>query len=172
MIRVSAALTALLLSALPLPGVMTQAEAQDTLQDFFAGDPIGTCRAEAEDPAHCIGKVMSECEGSPLVKTEDDAGTCVQLEHDYWDAELNATYGALMTAFEALDAEYGDASGVTANPLADRLRRMQRDWIPYRDSRCELERNAPTLGGAIMVTRCLMQVTAEQTLFLASKLPR
>ena len=92
-------------------------------------------------------------------------GGCLSKELDWWDARLNAAYGALMKREKADDAEYG-GEGIPAKAPA--LRAMQRAWIAWRDATCDYERSqwGGGTGGGPATVGCLMRLTGEQALYL------
>ena len=129
-------------------------------QVTFHPDPVLDCLDDATTPSMrhaCIGTAANLC----MIDTQGGSstpvmGACLNSELDWWDSRLNTVYGKLMT-------QYADQPG-----LAERLRAMQRNWIPYRDARCDFE-FAQWDGGTGQgpaLAACLMTATAEQTLVL------
>lgn len=120
-------------------------------------------RAEAHD---CIGRAASACMAQPMGETTVGMGFCLDSELSLWDEMLNAAYRARRADYEARDT--GRIEG--APPLADTLRDMQRQWIGFRDARCSFEAaqwHGGTGAGPALLG-CMLQVTAEQALYLGT----
>ena len=98
-------------------------------------------------------------------------GFCYGAEYDYWDARLNAAYGALMAMEKAAEAELGELGSAAPSPAAA-LRDMQRAWIGYRDAAClyEVSQWGGGTGGGPAGAGCMMQITGEQALALEARL--
>ena len=135
----------------------------------FDPAPLDTCLAELEDAAQaadCIGRASSVCMEQPMGESTPGMGFCLDAEYALWDAKLNEAYQFLRTEYQAQDADRLEG----APALADALRDMQRGWIGFRDARCEFEA-AQWYGGtgaSPAFMGCVLQVTAEQTLYLWS----
>ena len=133
--------------------------------------PEGTMQCMMENPGmevSCVGVSADEC----MADTEGGGSTagmsgCLDAELTYWDARLNAAYGARLTAAKAADAE-AKAGGWTAPPQEEALRAMQRAWIAFRDARCEYAASlwGGGTGGGPAAIGCLMLTTGEQALYL------
>lgn len=152
---------------LALAALITTPLAAQDLQ--FDPAPLDTCLAELEDAAQsadCIGRASSACMEQPMGESTPGMGFCLDAEYALWDAKLNEAYQFLRTEYQAPDADRFEG----APALADALRDMQRGWIGYRDARCEFEA-AQWYGGtgaSPAFLGCMMQVTAEQTIYLWS----
>jgi uncharacterized protein YecT (DUF1311 family) len=96
---------------------------------------------------------------------------CYDKELAFWDARLNAAYGALMEIEKAGDAELKEL-GSAAPSTSAALREMQRAWIGYRDAACayELSQWGGGTGGGPATADCLMRLTAAQALTLEERL--
>lgn len=148
---------ALLLAASP-------AAAQDVV---FDGTRIAACRVAPPggDPMACIGVEASRC----IDVTEGGISTagmvaCIGRELDWWDARLNEVYPMVRAEARELDA----GAGEYAPSQADALLEMQRAWIAFRDGRCAYERSwwGGGTGGGPAAMGCLLQMTAEQVIYL------
>jgi uncharacterized protein YecT (DUF1311 family) len=139
----------------------------------FDPAPTEACLAAAPaDVASCIGHAADACMvENEMGETTIGMGFCLSQEWAWWDARLNAAYGALMARHEAGDAEV-KAEGIEAPSVAEALRGMQRAWIVYRDEACDYERAqwAGGTGGGPATAACLMQQTGEQALALEGRL--
>ncbi len=127
-------------------------------------DPTIDCLDDAIDTPMrqaCIGAAANLCMiDNPGGSSTVGMGFCLDQERAWWDARLNEVYNALL-------AQHADRPDVQ-----DRLREMQRAWIPYRDARCDFEFvqwNGGTGQGPALLA-CLMAATAEQTLVLEDQL--
>lgn len=135
----------------------------------FDPAPLESCLAEQEDMAQspdCVGLAASACMEQPMGETTPGMGFCLDAEYALWDAKLNEAYQFLRDEYQAQDADRFEG----APALGDALRDMQRGWISYRDARCEFEA-AQWYGGtgsSPAFLGCMMQVTADQTLYLWS----
>lgn len=149
---------------LALTLLATPAAAQDLV---FDGSRIAACYSNVfgNEARACIGAEAERC------MTETPGGTstagmsgCLSLEHDWWDARLNAVYAEVRAAARDMDATAGEY----APSQADALVAMQRAWIAFRDERCAYERSwwGGGTGGGPATMACLMQMTAEQVIYL------
>lgn len=145
------------------------AVAQDVV--FDAGR-IAACRTAPPggDPMACIGAEASRC----MDVTEGGYSTagmvaCMGLELDWWDARLNEVYPRIRAEAREMDATAGEY----APSQADALLAMQRAWIGFRDARCAYERSmwGGGTGGGPASVGCLLQMTAEQVLYLENAGP-
>ncbi len=160
--------------ALALSPLSAQAQAPAQAQDMtFDPAPTEACLAAATaDPASCIGHAADAC---MLENEQGDTtmgmGFCLSQEWQWWDARLNAAYGALMEKHEAGDAQV-KAEGLEVASVAEALRAMQRAWIVSRDAACDYERAqwAGGTGGGPATAACLMQQTGVRTLELEGKI--
>lgn len=130
---------------------------------------LDACLESISDGAQsndCIGLAAAACMGQPMGQTTPGMGFCLGAEHDLWDAKLNAAFQTLRADYAAQDADRFEG----APALAEALRDMQRGWIAFRDARCSFEA-AQWYGGtgsSPAFLGCVMQMTAEQTLYLWS----
>ena len=135
----------------------------------FDPTPLETCLASLEDPAaspDCIGRAAYGCMEQPMGETTPGMAFCLEGEFDQWDVKLNEAYQALRSGY--LEQDENRLQGAPA--LADALRDMQRGWISFRDARCGFE-TAQWHGGtgsSPAFLGCMMQMTAEQTIYLWS----
>lgn len=135
----------------------------------FDPAPTETCLAEISDGPQayeCIGRAAMACMAQPMGDTTPGMGFCLDSELWLWDGKLNEAYQMLRDEYRAIDADRFEGTPA----LADALRDMQRGWIVFRDSRCEFE-TAQWYGGtgsSPAFLGCMMQMTAEQTLYLWS----
>ncbi|MGR3467574.1 MAG: lysozyme inhibitor LprI family protein [Shimia sp.] len=117
----------------------------------------------ASEPRHaCIGRTAAACIDSGGAGAV--VGYCYGQELDYWDELLNIFYRDARDAARARDAEEGDVPWLVAPPLLQ----MQREWIAYRNQRCETV--GALYGGGTGAgragTECRMRATAEQVFVL------
>jgi uncharacterized protein YecT (DUF1311 family) len=140
----------------------------------FSTEATESCLAAAADrPARdvCVGLSADACIDTPDGYTTVGMGFCYGEEHGFWDARLNAAYGALMDVEEAADAELKEL-GAAAPSASAALRDMQRTWIAYRDAACAYERSqwGGGTGGGPATAACMMRLTAAQALTLEERL--
>lgn len=148
--------------ALALALAASPAAAQDMV---FDGARIDACRAAGGDPKACIGVEAERCMSETMGGTSTAGmSACLGLELDWWDARLNEVYREVRAAARDMDATAGDY----APSQADALLEMQRAWIAFRDGRCAYERSwwGGGTGGGPAGVGCLMQMTAEQAIYL------
>lgn len=137
----------------------------------FSADETATCVAAAGTQAEkraCAGTSANACmDSSDGGYSTVGMGGCLSMELDWWDARLNIAYATLMKREKADDAEFADQSDYIPSK-SKALRAMQRAWIPFRDARCDYERSqwGGGTGGGPATVSCLLQATADQTLFL------
>jgi uncharacterized protein YecT (DUF1311 family) len=119
----------------------------------------------------CIGLASAACMQVGPGGTTAGISGCLERELDWWDARLNAAYGALMARDRAADAEM-KRLGAAAPSQAEALRAMQRAWIAWRDTTCDYERAqwGGGTGGGPATHACLVQRTGEQALYLETTL--
>lgn len=117
----------------------------------------------------CIGRSSEAC-----MQTEEGGFTtlgtasCLGMERDLWDVQLNRVYREQIAAAKLRDAEEATAfDGAFAN-LEDSLRAAQRAWIPFRDAQCALEYAYWGSGSMRQIAGagCHMRMTAERTIEL------
>ena len=121
----------------------------------------------------CIGMAANACmHASGSFGDPNIAKWCLSQETDYWDAKLNSAYQDLMVELQRIE----DEAGQTMLQTPESLRAMQRNWIAYRDARCEFEYAQYTngSGGAgsstVSIYECQMQATGEQAIYLDKRL--
>ncbi len=157
--------------ALALTGLAQTAQAQDLVFDTTG---LAACFATADDKRDCIGMAADACmEASEYGYSTVGMGGCLDKEFAWWDTQLNHNYQALMALEKADDAEMA-GDGFNAPKKADALRAMQRAWIPFRDATCDYEMSqwGGGTGGGPAVIGCMMRLSAEQTIYLASSRQR
>jgi uncharacterized protein YecT (DUF1311 family) len=138
--------------------------AQDVVFDIA---PTETCVAQGGNEA-CIGEATSLCfNATDYGFTTVGMVQCISQEYQWWDARLNRVFGDLKANLAAQDDAFPDEP-----QQAPALVEMQRAWIAYRDATCEFERREWGSGTAGRPTyaSCLLQETAEQALFLETRL--
>lgn len=144
--------------------------------------PVEAClsqkQAEAKqddmpDYAACIGVASGPCMDSPEGSTTVGMSACLKQEYDVWDGLLNASYGRVMTAAKATDAEMAELGSAT-EPQEPLLKQMQRDWITFRDAACAYERSrwGGGTGSGPASANCMMHLTAQQYLWLRGYEPQ
>lgn len=135
----------------------------------FSPAPLEACLA-AGGGRGCIGLAAEACmEATPWGASTVGMTACLGTEHEWWDARLNATYQALMAKEKRNDADFPPPEGLG---LAETLRAQQRAWIAFRDARCtyEMAQWMGGTGGRPAHAACLLQMAAEQTLSLQTRL--
>jgi uncharacterized protein YecT (DUF1311 family) len=139
----------------------------------FDPAPTEACLAAAPaDIASCIGHAADACmQENPQGETTMGMGFCLSQEWEWWDARLNAAYGALMERHARSDAEL-KAEGVETALVAEALREAQRAWIAFRDASCDYERaqRGGGTGGGPATAACLMRHTGVRTLELEGRI--
>ena len=133
-----------------------------------------SCLAAAADlPGRraCIGEAADRCVDTPDGQTTVGMGFCYGAERDWWDARLNAAYGALMEMETGVEAELKEMGSAAPSPAAA-LREMERAWIAWRDAACEYEVSqwGGGTGGGPAWSQCTMEMTGEQALALEARL--
>jgi uncharacterized protein YecT (DUF1311 family) len=123
--------------------------------------------AAAKKPSDtCIGTVQDSCMKAPGGETTVGMNDCAGRETAIWDERLNAAYKAALAGDLgrlAIAAEKGRS--MTG---ADLLRRAQRAWISFRDTKCEAA-SLPMYGGTgagLLAGSCYLQETARQAIWL------
>ena len=113
----------------------------------------------------CIGVSASRCMQQAGGDSTYGMGFCLDGELQYWDGMLNEAYQQLRAVRQISDAELPDNLAVQAETLRD----MQRAWIRYRDARCGHEASLwqGGTGASPAFMQCMMQLTAEQALYLS-----
>jgi uncharacterized protein YecT (DUF1311 family) len=120
-------------------------------------------------PESCIGIISTPC-----LQTDEGMSTygmmaCFGRELDVWDARLNTAYKAALAS--DADSGFDDKS---AEVIAQNLRDVQRNWIPFRDATCDVLHSdgIPIFGSQSKVdgVDCHLQLTARQALWIEGKL--
>ncbi|MFD1880934.1 lysozyme inhibitor LprI family protein [Paracoccus pacificus] len=149
---------------------------------LFAASPVAAIGGDASgvDPqalAQCISNADSDgarldCAGTaqpaciayaksryPEMNPVDMQLNCLDAEWQYWETELTRVYTELLATEEARGADRAAA-----------LRRMERDWISFRDARCAYDKvtNGRGTGGAVAEPQCKLNETARQVILLMS----
>ena len=138
-------------------------------------DPAATeaCLSTSDGAARfdCVGLAATACMDAPGAESTVGMTGCLGGELDYWDARLNAAYGALMQVEGRVEAEMAEA-GSSASKPAEALRDMQRAWIAWRDASCLYERSqwGGGTGGGPASADCAMRLTAAQAMALEDRL--
>lgn len=93
--------------------------------------------------------------------TQQDMNICAEEDWQEADAALNDTYGEVMAAMKAMDADLPPA----LHGGEDALRTAQRAWITYRDANCTAAGFLMRGGSAepLLVYGCLRQMTLDRT---------
>ncbi|MCZ0962586.1 lysozyme inhibitor LprI family protein [Paracoccus benzoatiresistens] len=119
--------------------------------------------AETPDYAACIGAASGPCMESPGGYSTVGMSWCLNEELGVWDRKLNDSYGRVMAAAKAADAEMTDL-GSAAEKQEPLLKQMQRDWIAFRDAACAYERSrwGGGTGGGPASVDCSLRLTAQQ----------
>ncbi|TVP72060.1 MAG: DUF1311 domain-containing protein [Rhodobacteraceae bacterium] len=135
----------------------------------FDPDPTLSCLQQVSDGAQsydCIGLAASACMAQPMGETTVGMSFCLGEEFDLWDAKLNDAYQMLRADYAAQDAARFEG----APAMVAQLRDMQRAWIGFRDARCGFEAAQwhGGTGASPSFLGCVMQLTADQTLYLWS----
>ena len=161
----------LFLALLLTCGMQVGASAQEKSGPRFSPVETEACLAGTEESSSCVGRSAEACIANPDGYTTVGMGFCLGLELDYWDARLNATYGALREVEARADAEMREL-GATVPSMAESLRAAQQAWIAFRDADCahELSQWSGGTGGGPATTQCLMQITGERALALERRL--
>lgn len=140
----------------------------------FAPAATESCLAAAADVVGreaCIGRSADVCMDTPDGQTTVGMGFCLGAEREFWDARLNAAYGALMAMEKGVEAELSELGSAAPSPAAA-LRDMQRAWIGYRDAAClyEVSQWGGGTGGGPAGAQCAMELTGRQALALEDRL--
>jgi len=111
--------------------------------------------------APALAQSLAETSDCATAITQQDLNICAEADWQEADAVLNDTYGNVMAAMKAMDADLPPAlqGGETA------LRTAQRAWITYRDANCTAA-GFPMRGGSaepLLVYGCLRQMTLDRT---------
>lgn len=115
----------------------------------------------------CVGLSAQACISSMGGDTTIGMMTCLKGELTFWDQRLNQAYAKRMQNAKKEDGEMTRIRATTVS-LSDSLRRMQRNWVSFRDAACLFEQ-AQWLGGTgggPATMACQMQETARQALKL------
>jgi hypothetical protein len=112
----------------------------------FDPAPTQACLAAAPaDLASCIGHAADACMAeNPQGETTMGMGFCLSQEWEWWDARLNAAYGALMATHEAGDAATkAEGLAVPSGGRGAARDAARVDRLP----RCRLRLRAGAMGG-------------------------
>ena len=159
--------TVLAFLALLLPAMPVAAQGIDVT---FSEAPTANCVAAAgtaEAKLACAGTSAQACMDTPSGGTTSGIGACLDRERAWWDAQLNANYKTAMAQAKATDADM-KAMGGRDFKVAENLRQMQRQWIAFRDAKCDyvMAQWTDGSGAGPAWVGCMMQTTAEQAVFL------
>ena len=138
--------------------------AQDLTFDHVETEECLVNMGHGGNKADCIGASASSCMQQPGGDSTYGMGFCLDGETQYWDGTLNEAYQQLRAVRQRSDAVLPDNLAVQADTLRD----MQRAWIHYRDARCGHEASLwqGGTGASPAFMQCMMQLTAEQALYL------
>lgn len=119
--------------------------------------------SDAPDPMACVGAASGPCIDSPNGYSTVAMSYCLSEELAVWDKKLNDSYAHVLAAAQAADAEMAEL-GSAAEKQEPLLRRMQRDWIAFRDSACSYEgsRWGGGTGAGPAGVDCSLHLTAQQ----------
>ena len=139
--------------------------AQDLTFDHIGTEECLINTGHSGNKVDCIGASASSCMQQPGGDSTYGMGFCLDGETQYWDRMLNEVYQQLRAVMQMSDAELPDDLAVQADTLRD----MQRAWINYRDARCGHEASLwqGGTGASPAFIQCMMQLTAEQALYLS-----
>lgn len=146
-----------------------------TLAQDLDYDPtvLETCLAQSDKTSQhsCIGVASRACSETDAGRSTVGLGYCFSSEWEQWDAALNTAYQRLIVQSREQDADYEEAT-FQITPSVPALRDMQRAWIGFRDAACTFEatRWGGGTGAGPASAECMMTITAQQTLFLQSKI--
>lgn len=159
------------LAALLVAGPVLAEETVD-----YSDKLVEQCLSLAQNPAEeraCAGVSANACqEASDYGSTTIGLQECSSLERAFWDRKLNAHYAELTARARAADVEGEDDPRVTAK-IAEKLKEMQRRWIPFRDATCAYEASqwqGGTISGPVYAD-CLLHMTADQAVYLQNSWP-
>lgn len=102
------------------------------------------------------------CE-SPMSTAE--INSCLGLELDEADKELNSVYRERMREMTASDAQMESWMNLPKGEHSRRLRNAQRAWITFRDAECAVA-GLQMLGGSgesTVTLACLVELTRKRT---------
>lgn len=140
--------------------------AQDLSFDANGTDECLVNTDHEDNKSDCIGVSAGSCMQQPGGDSTYGMGFCLDRELQYWDNMLNEAYQQLLSLRRMSDADLPDNLAVQAETLRD----MQRAWITYRDARCGHEASLwqGGTGASPAFLNCMMQLTAEQALYLSA----
>jgi len=161
---------------LGIVGLMLIPATESLAAPMFNPAATETCVSQAQSASKslsgytvldCVGRAARACMNSPGGDTTIGMIDCLQGELHYWDKRLNASYAKRMADAKKQDAEMR-APKSAAPSLEEALRKMQRNWIAYRDAACLYEQSQwqGGTGGGPATAACQMHETARQTLKL------
>ncbi len=157
-------------AATSLAGLATAPLAAQELP--FSPSATEACLAGASSVTRqvCVGLSAAACIDTPDGYTTVGMSSCLGMELGYWDARLNAAYGALGDLEKAQDAEIKEL-GSAAPSMSAALRDMQRAWIAFRDASCAYEASqwGGGTGAGPASVECAMRLTATQALVLEDR---
>ena len=136
-------------------------------QDAYDTGPTDRCLSSAislVDQRDCVGQAAESCADLSLGGfTTRSMMRCLGHELAYFDDMLNVAYADVRDKARDLDKAANGTSGDDTS-MVDRLLKMQRAWITYRDATCAYEArqyDGGTIGQLIHVD-CLTELTADQ----------
>lgn len=140
-------------------------EAQKSiLSEEFSDDRIKSCLIENVDPLQCSRTLVNFCASHPAAQSEELYGHCVEIQHTFWDGQLNKAYHERMEYAARHDKAQGTPEGQSALSLKAALRKTQRAWLAFQKAACEYERvqAGPNLGGAVRYMECMSEGTLRR----------
>ena len=132
--------------------------APDAVTDCLASAGYDRAAGEA-----CLGLLASPCIDALPTPAPVDVAQCIEAETAVWDTALNAAYGDLIAAAQAMDGDGGE----TPDGQEEALRAAQRAWIAFRDADCAWRGNL-TFGTGHFTdgAECAQRLTAARVLDL------
>ena len=131
------------------------------LADLLPADQAGMeqCLTSADERGarkeECIGFVQGPCTDTDEGQTPEGIIQCLAREHGYWDRLLNQSYHRLQATIEEDEK--------------NTLRDLQRQWLAWRDARCQWETFRHEEGGSlaqIVANECYTEETARRAIDL------
>jgi uncharacterized protein YecT (DUF1311 family) len=150
-------------SSLQADPVFTPDATETCVNDAYAASPGLSGHAVLD----CVGRAAAACMMTPGGDTTIGMMECLEDEHGYWDARLDAAHADRMSIAQEQDAEMRELGSAAAS-IEERLRDMQRAWIAFRDASCLYEQAQwmGGTGGGPATMACHMHETARQALRL------
>ncbi len=147
-----------ILIAVPGMSVAGQSTAPTDDDHRAVQDCLEAARVDRLHAMRCIGVASEACQHDPQMGSTKGLTDCARREMAVWDDMLNSHYQELREKL----SRTGKLS----------LRNIQREWIQWRDVKCELPYSLFE-GGSIaspMAADCLMQATGLRAIELGQAL--